>query len=84
MASLKTVVQKSTDAEQKPCKRISFLADIEEPNSAENAYRDDGYNFEHSVGSARFSRSRAERPAQGLSLRMRRQPTALRTRQAEP
>jgi hypothetical protein len=49
---LLAVVQKSSDAEQQPCKRISFLAEIEEPDSAENAYRDDGYNFEHGVGGA--------------------------------
>jgi hypothetical protein len=48
--SILAVIQKRTDAEQKRCKRISFLAEIEEPDSAENAYREHGYNFEHGVG----------------------------------
>ena len=54
------LVQKSTDAEQKRGKRIGFLGEIEEPDSAENAYHDHGYNFEHGVrsdGSADRKRS---------------------------
>jgi hypothetical protein len=50
------VVQNSTDAEQKRGKPIGFLAEIEEPDSAENAYHDDGYNFEHGVGSGAVQR----------------------------
>jgi hypothetical protein len=43
------VVQKGTDAEQKHGKRIRFPAEIEEPYSDQNAYHDDGYNFERDV-----------------------------------
>jgi hypothetical protein len=68
---LLAVVQKSTDAEQKRGKHIGFLAEIEEPDSAENAYHDHGYNFEHGVRSARFSGSQAERLAKGLSSQRR-------------
>jgi hypothetical protein len=70
------VVQKSTDAEQKRRKRISFLAEIEEPDSDQNAYHGHGYNFEHSVRSGTFSESRAERVAEGPFSQMRRRPTA--------
>jgi hypothetical protein len=45
------VVEKNTDAEQKGRKRISCLADVEEPDSDQNAYHDHGYDFEHGVGS---------------------------------
>jgi len=67
-------VHKSTDAEQKGRKRISFLADIEEPDSDQNAYHDHGDDFEHGVRSGRFSGSHAERLAEGLSSQMRRRP----------
>ena len=50
---LLAVVQKGTDAEQKRRKRISFLAEIEEPDSAKNAYHDHGYNFEHCLACQR-------------------------------
>jgi hypothetical protein len=50
------VVQKSTDAEQKRRKRISFLAEIEEPDSDQNAYHGHGYNFEHGVRSGAVQR----------------------------
>ena len=50
------VVQKSTDAEQKRRKRISFLAEIEEPYSDQNAYHGHGYNFEHGVRSGTVQR----------------------------
>jgi hypothetical protein len=49
------VVQKSTYAEQKRCKRISFRAEIEEPDSDQNAYHGHGYYFEHGVGSGAIS-----------------------------
>jgi len=45
------VIEESTDAKQNGRKRISFLAEIEEPDSDQNAYYDHGYNFEHGVGS---------------------------------
>jgi hypothetical protein len=80
---LLAVVQKSTDAEQERRECIGIPAEIEEPDSAENAYYDDGYNFEDGVGVARFSGSRAERLAEDLSSQMRRRPTASRRRQAE-
>ena len=51
------VVQKSTDAEQKRRKRISFLAEIEEPDSDQNAYHGHGYNFEHGVRSGAVQRT---------------------------
>ena len=70
------VVQKSTDAEQKRRKRVSFLAEIEEPDSDQNAYHGHGYNFEHGTEVARFSGSRAERVAEGLFSQIRRRPTA--------
>ena len=50
------VVQKSTDAEQKRRKRISFLAEIEESDSDQNAYHGHGYNFEHGVRSGAVQR----------------------------
>jgi len=71
---LQAVVQKGTDAEQKRRKRISFLAEIEEPDSDQNAYHDHGDDFEHGVRSGRFSGSHAERLAEGLSSQMRRRP----------
>jgi hypothetical protein len=55
-------------------KRIGFLAEIEEPDSGENAYHDHGYNFEHGVRSARFSGSQAERLTEDLSSQTRRRP----------
>ena len=61
------IVQKGADAEQKRRKRISFLAEIEEPDSDQNAYYDHGDDFEHGVRSGRFSGSHAERLAEGLS-----------------
>jgi hypothetical protein len=45
------VVQKGTDADQKRRQRVSFLAEIEEPDSDQNAYHGHGYNFEHGVES---------------------------------
>jgi hypothetical protein len=70
------VVQKSTYAEQKRRKRISFLAEIEEPDSDQNAYHGHGYNFEHGVRLARFSELRADRVAEDLFSQTRRQPIA--------
>jgi hypothetical protein len=56
------VIQKSSDAEQERRKRISFLAEIEESDSEQNAYHDDGYNFEHGIGSGAGSTDRARSP----------------------
>jgi len=44
-------IHTSTDAEQKSRKRISFLADIEEPDSDQNTYHNHGDDFEHGVRS---------------------------------
>jgi hypothetical protein len=61
------VVQKSTDAEQKRRKRISFLAEIEEPDSDQNAYSGHGYDFEH--WKRRGSADRARNAWQRASFR---------------
>jgi hypothetical protein len=79
---LLAVVEKSADAEQKRGNRISFPTEIEKPYATENAYHDDGYNFEHGVGTSAFSGSRAERLAETASSQTRRRPIASRARQA--
>jgi hypothetical protein len=38
------VIEESTDAEQNCRKRKSFPAEIEEPDSDQDAYHDHGYN----------------------------------------
>jgi hypothetical protein len=45
--SFSTVIQEGTDTEQQYGKRISFLAEIEEPDAGQNAYEDHSRNFEH-------------------------------------
>jgi hypothetical protein len=62
------VVQKRTYAEQKRRKRISFLAEIEEPDSYQNAYHGHCYYFEHGVGSGAIS-DRARSAWQRASFR---------------
>src|SRR5262245_65938875 len=61
---LQAIIQKGTDAEQKGRKPISFLADIEEPDSDQNAYHDHGDDFEHGV-----RRGTVQRIARGASGR---------------
>jgi hypothetical protein len=61
------VIEESTDAKQNGRKRISFLAEIEEPDSDQDAYHDHGYDFEHGVESGNSAdRTRAR---QTVSLR---------------
>jgi hypothetical protein len=45
--SLSPVVKKSTNTEQQRRKRISLLAEVEEPDCGQNAYEDHSQNFEH-------------------------------------
>jgi hypothetical protein len=45
--SLSAVIQEGTDTEQKRCKCVSFLAEIEKPDAGQNAYEDHSHNFEH-------------------------------------
>jgi len=61
------VVQKGTDAEQECRQRVSLPAEIEEPDSDQNAYCGHGYNFEHGVRSG--SADRVQSPGQRASLR---------------
>jgi hypothetical protein len=49
-------VGRSLNAQQERRERISFLAKVKEAEPAENAYHEDGYNFEHGVGSGAVQR----------------------------
>jgi hypothetical protein len=62
-------VEKHTDAEQKGRKRISCLADVEEPDSDQNADHDHGYDFEHGVGSGNSADRSSAWQRQTASLR---------------
>jgi hypothetical protein len=51
--SLSAIVEERTDAEQKTCKYLSFLTEIEGPDSGQNDCEANSHNFEH----WRFGRS---------------------------